>query len=262
MKKRVCALLLTACIVFGLALHFPMTAAAAEIKLPSATVTKLNTSIPVTGVTVADLLDGKVDLGGFMGGTLTEGLSTWPLTFALRFQADYASEEQLEKYGDWQADFELMVTEDVCGTDGYLAGQYTNFSPYWVIVEDPSYTEPVIHAGEPVRVMEFAGLPQTYNQIYSGVGTFNCGLFLNDAFWRAHPNAKVWLSLKIYDPNNQNAQGITIGYPHVFVSPYANEGTEAPETGDTTNTLLWTTLLMGGVAMLWMQLNDRKREMI
>lgn len=35
----------------------------------------------------------------------------------------------------------------------------------------------------------------------------------------------------------------------------------APKTGDTTHTLLWTALFLGGVAMMWMQLNDRKREM-
>lgn len=36
--------------------------------------------------------------------------------------------------------------------------------------------------------------------------------------------------------------------------------TAAPKTGDTTHTLLWTALFLGGMAMLWMQLSDRKRE--
>lgn len=40
-----------------------------------------------------------------------------------------------------------------------------------------------------------------------------------------------------------------------------NSKNKAPNTGDTTNTLLWTALFLGGVAMMWMQLNTRKREM-
>ena len=40
-----------------------------------------------------------------------------------------------------------------------------------------------------------------------------------------------------------------------------NSKNKAPKTGDTTNTLLWTALFLGGVAMMWMQLNTRKREM-
>lgn len=38
------------------------------------------------------------------------------------------------------------------------------------------------------------------------------------------------------------------------------EKTAAPQTGDTTHTLLWAALFFGGVAMMWMQLNARKRE--
>lgn len=37
--------------------------------------------------------------------------------------------------------------------------------------------------------------------------------------------------------------------------------TAPPKTGDTTHTLLWTALFLGGMAMMWMQLSDRKREM-
>lgn len=39
-----------------------------------------------------------------------------------------------------------------------------------------------------------------------------------------------------------------------------NSKNKAPNTGDTTNTVLWTALFLGGVAMMWMQLNTRKRE--
>ena len=226
MKKRVCALLLAVCVAFGLLFQFPATATAAGIELPSAKITQLDTSTPVTGVSAADLLNHTVSIPAFMDGTLKEGLSTWPLTYALCFQAEKASDEQMDEYGDWIADFELMVTEDVRGTDGYLAGQYSTFSPYWVIVEDPENEDVVIDAGKPLRVMEIAGLKLPYWEIYQNVGTFNCGLFLNDDFWRAHPNAKVWLSLKLYD--NVSGESRTIGYPKVFISPYANEGTEAP----------------------------------
>lgn len=74
------------------------------------------------------------------------------------------------------------------------------------------------------------------------------------------------------DPNCSNTSDPSVsGYgKHVYDNDYdtvcntcnytRTAPAERPETGDITNITLWTMLVMGGMAALWMQLEQRKRE--
>ena len=140
-----------------------------DIALPTATVTSLNV------------------------GEITEV----PLTFAMNFKADPATQAPLLAYGNWYADFELKVNKDVTfnldGTaDGYLAGQYDSWSPAWVQVPKKSVTLP---ANTALKIMETGsetygkpGLKYTYGEVYDRVKDFDCGVFFTEAFLEANPD--------------------------------------------------------------------------
>ena len=90
--------------------------------------------------------------------TVTE-IENEDLTFALNFKADGVTPEQLEYYGDWYADFELTVNKEVTfnanGTaDGYLAGQYDEWSENWVSVP---FDDVTLTAGAPLTGQPMAG---------------------------------------------------------------------------------------------------------
>ena len=170
-----------------------------SIDLPTATATELN---------VADITDV-------------------PLTFAMNFVADPATEAQLLAYGNWYADFVLTVNKDVTynlnGTkDGYLAGQYDSWSPAWVTVPNKDVT---VAAGEPVKIMETAaetygkaGLKYTYMEVYDRVKDFDCGVFFNEEFLAANPDIYVTLELRIYNPLDES-QSYLIGETYTFGNP-------------------------------------------
>ena len=113
--------------------------------------------------------------------TVTE-IDREDLTFALNFKADDATEAQLDAYGDWYADFELKINQDVTfdangGADGYLSGQYDNWGSDWKKVPDGKVK---VEADKPVKIMEYAaelmgqpGLKLTYNDVYSFVKNFD-----------------------------------------------------------------------------------------
>ena len=146
------------------------------------------------------------------------------LTFAMNFKADEASAEQLAYYGNWYADFVLTVNKDVTfnangGADGYLSGQYDEWSENWVSVP---FEDVTLKANEPLKIMEYAselmnktGLKLTYKDVYTSVKDFDCGVYFEPDFLAANPDLEVTLELKMYDPKNE-AKGYVIGESYVF----------------------------------------------
>lgn len=150
------------------------------------------------------------------------------LTFAMNFKADAITEKQLAYYGDWYADFELTLNKDVTfytgeGADGYLAGQYDDWSANWVKV--PYNKSVTVQAGETIRIMEFAselmgkpGLKYTFREVYDSVKDFDCGLFFNTEFLMENPDLKVTLNLRMYN-NEDETQTYSIGETYEFTLP-------------------------------------------
>lgn len=134
------------------------------------------------------------------------------LTFAKKFIADEADANVLATYKDWYADFVLTVNKDVTfnangGADGYLAGQYDEWSENWVSVPFENVT---LKANEPLKIMEYAaklmnkqGLKLTVNDVYEFVKEFDCGVFFDKEFMAANPDLEVTLELRIFHPENE-----------------------------------------------------------
>lgn len=154
-------------------------------------------------------------------------ISKEDLTFALNFVANEPDASQLAYYGNWYADFELIINKDVTfdanGTgDGYLAGQYDAWSPNWIYVP----LSPVeIKANEPLRVMEFAaelmsqsGLKMTYQEVLENIKDFDCGVYFAPEFLEANPDLEVSLALMLYDPENET-ESYSVGDTYVFEVP-------------------------------------------
>ncbi|MBE7056431.1 MAG: hypothetical protein E7388_03190 [Ruminococcaceae bacterium] len=151
-------------------------------------------------------------------------ISTENLTFAMNFLVDEITDEQLAYYEDWYADFELTVNKTVTfnndGTaDGYLSGQYDEWSPDWVNVPAKAVT---INAGETIRVMEFGaellgkpGLRYTFGEVYTGVKDFDCGIYFTEEFLEANPDVEVTLELRMYE-TAESTEGVTVGDTYVY----------------------------------------------
>lgn len=169
------------------------------------------------------LVDGKKLKSNLPTATVTS-IENGNLTFALNFKADEASAEQLEYYGDWYADFVLTINKDVTfnangGADGYLSGQYDEWSENWVNVPLEDVT---LKAGEPLKIMEYAaklmnqsGLKFTYNEVYSIVKDFDCGVFFEEDFLAENPDLKVTLELRMYN-NEDESESYAIGETYTF----------------------------------------------
>lgn len=148
------------------------------------------------------------------------------LTFAMNFDVDAVTPEQLAYYDKWFADFELTINKDVTfdangGKDGHLAGQYDEWSLSWVKVP----TSPVqIKANEPLKIMAFAaefldepGLKYTFGEVYSVVKNFDCGIYFTPEFLAANPDLKVTLELKMYNPVDEN-ENYVVGETYIFTT--------------------------------------------
>lgn len=153
-----------------------------------------------------------------------------PLTFALKFVADEATEEQLAYYGNWYADFELTLnkTATFCAdsetADGYLSGQYDEWSENWISVP---FTDVTLEANVTLKIMEYAaslmgqsGLKVTYNDVYIGVKEFDCGVFFTEEYLAANPDLIVTLSLEMYNPADET-QSYSIGPVYTFYAAAA-----------------------------------------
>ena len=149
-------------------------------------------------------------------GTLTD--ADPDLTFALNFAikdlenlGDVYLENLMEAYGDWYTDYVLTISgltdESVTfnadgNADGYLAGQYDNWSENWVSVP---FDDVTVQNGESLYIMATAaelmgknGLRFTLAEIAEIVQNFNCGVYFTPEFLAANPNMEVELELKVF----------------------------------------------------------------
>ncbi len=146
------------------------------------------------------------------------------LTYALNFKADPATEAQLAAYGDWYADFVLTVNKNATfnangEVDGYLAGQYDEWSENWVSVP---FENTAIEADVPLKIMEKAaeimgepGLKYRYSEVYETVQDFDCGVYFSDEFLKANADLVTTLELRIYNPENEE-EYYSIGTAYEF----------------------------------------------
>ena len=162
------------------------------------------------------------------------------LTFAMNFKVDSITEEQLNHYGSWYADFELTVNTDVVfnndgSADGWLAGQYDAWSENWVTVPFGKYAPVTVKANEPLKIMAFAaelmdepGLKYTYKEVYDSVKDFDCGVFFDNEFLAANPDLEVKLELKMYNPENES-ENYVIGETYIYNNPIIAKNTTTNE---------------------------------
>ena len=156
--------------------------------------------------------------------TATE-LTEEKLTFALNFKADPVTQEQLDYYGGWYADFEIKLNKDITfnddkSADGWLAGQLDAWSERWITI--PPYENLTVQANTPLRIMEYAGKligqgghRYTYGEIYEGIKDFDCGIYLDEEFLAANPDVEVTLELRMYNPADES-ESYVLGETHVF----------------------------------------------
>ena len=152
------------------------------------------------------------------------------LTFAMNFRVNSVTEEQLTYYGNWYADFELTVNKEVTfnndgSADGWLAGQYDEWSYDWVTVPFGKFAPVTLEANETMKIMVFAaecldepGLKYTFREVYETVKDFNCGVFFDDEFLLANPDLVVTLELKMYNPENES-ENYVIGETYTYYNP-------------------------------------------
>ncbi|MBE6037388.1 MAG: S-layer homology domain-containing protein [Clostridiales bacterium] len=180
---------------------------------------------------------------GLPTATVTEITVTDPeLTFALKFVADEPTAMQKEAYGSWIADYVLTVNQDVTfaadgSGDGYLAGQYTNYSEDWVLVPlEGNNIE--VKANQSINIMGkmTEGIPGavdvTYNDILTFVQEFNCGAFFSEEYLDSlTSDLVVTLELKVYNPEDET-ESYTVGdvktFTVEFEAPYVPEPTPTP----------------------------------
>lgn len=140
------------------------------------------------------------------------------LTFALNFKikdmenlTDEYLEKLFNKYGDYYTDYVLTISglsqESVTfnangNADGYLAGQYDNWSENWVSVPFENVT---VENGQSLYIMEYAaklmgqqGLRFTLAEVAEIVQNFDCGVYFTPEFLAANPGLKVDLELKVF----------------------------------------------------------------
>ena len=149
------------------------------------------------------------------------------LTFSMNFKVDDVTAAQLAYYGKWYADFELTVNKAVTlnndgSADGWLSGQYDEWSYDWVTVPFGKFAPVTLAAGETVKIMEFAaelmdepGLRYTFREVYETVKDFNCGVFFDDEFLLANPDLEVKLELRMYNPADET-ENYVIGETYIF----------------------------------------------
>ena len=155
-----------------------------------------------------------------------------PLTFALNFaigDTKNLTDEYLEKlfrqYGHYYTDYVLTISgltdESVTfnadgNANGYLGGQYDNWSENWVYVP---FDDVTVNNGESLYIMEYAakllnqsGLRFTLAEIAEIVVNFDCGVYFTPEFLKANPDMEVTLELKVFteDKNGNKIADITV----------------------------------------------------
>ncbi len=152
------------------------------------------------------------------------------LTFAKNFKIPTEiTDDQIEKYAEWFADFELKVNKDITfnadgSADGYLAGHYGDYG--WISVP---FNDVTIKANESFKIMEYAakllnkpGLKFTCAEVFSLVQDFSCGVFVNDEYLAKNPDFQIDLALNLYEPANETVP-VPASDKFVFTVDYADE---------------------------------------
>jgi hypothetical protein len=88
--------------------------------------------------------------------------------------------------------------------DGYLAGQYDEWSENWVSV--PFGNSVTVNNGESFYIMEYAaellgepGLRYTLEEVATIVVNFDCGVYFTEEFLAANPDMVVTLQLVVFN---------------------------------------------------------------
>ena len=184
------------------------------------------------------------------------------LTFALNFgikdlEAIMADEALMEalfaKFGKMYVDYRLTIeglTADSVvfnadGTaDGYLGGQYDEWSSDWVYVPFENVT---IENGGSIMIMELAaklmgkdGLRMTLEEIVAIVADFDCGVYFTPEFLAANPGMKVTLELIVFNEENGELVDVINVAKNEFVAPHVHNY-EAVVTAPTCEAAGYTT---------------------
>lgn len=150
------------------------------------------------------------------------------LSFALNFTFDGLenwTEEYIEallaQYGNWLVDFRLTISgltaesvrfnADDETADGYLGGQYDDWSENWVYVP---FTDATIADDGSLLIMNYAagnldepGLRYTLAEVAAIVVDFDCGMYFTPAFFEANPDVQVKLELVVVPVDENGVQG-------------------------------------------------------
>jgi len=299
MKKRVCALLLAVCVAFGLLFQFPATATAAEIELPEADVEymcnkDIGELILQFGMTftapkeASEYDDWHVDYeltfsedvygkDGILAGSYEAYKNgEWvvieiPEDDLLYSQKLFSAYEPVRiiktfsepVFGVANAELDYSFIRDVVGTfqcgltlkPGCNASVKLALKLYETDANGNetgrSYT-----VGDDYVYIKGATAPHicVESNWVKGDKTHykkHC-VYADCPFYKSNPSKNIFD--ESYHTFGADDACTTCGY-------LRDAGTEAPKTGDTTNTLLWGALFIGGMAMMWMQLAERRREM-
>ena len=155
------------------------------------------------------------------------------LTFALNFAikdienlSDDYLDALIETYGKHYVDYVLTiegltsenVTFNADGTaDGYLAGQYDEWSANWISVPFETVT---VNNGDSLYIMEYAaklmgkaGLRMTLEEIATIVINFDCGVYFTPEFLAANPDMVVTLQLIVFTEDAEGNKTLVDGAP-------------------------------------------------
>lgn len=164
-----------------------------DSELPNATINNITAQQPEGGYTY-----------GFVGTNFSGLTLEDPDELNAVYQIiakDTSAEAQANKYADWKCDFFVKVNKDIEANTIILAGQYDAFSEDWV-----AFSNPVAVDGETyIPLLLLVSNGWTYEDIVSGVGTFNCGV--KDVNGSLATNGVIFtVQLRLVDPNAADLQ--------------------------------------------------------
>ena len=186
---------------------------------------------------------------------------TFALNFGIKDLEKIAEDEALlnalfATYGKMYVDYRLtiegltvdkVVFNNNGEADGYLGGQYDEWSPEWVYVP---FEDVTLANGESLMIMEYAaslmgksGLRYTLEEIITVVVDFDCGVYFTPEFLAANPDMVVTLELIVFEEDAEGNKTLLNDAPiakNVFTVPHEHSY-EAVVTAPTCETAGYTT---------------------
>lgn len=104
-------------------------------------------------------------------------------------------------YQDWIADYEITCTADLPEDAVYLLGQYFNNEAEW-----QGFLTPAVEANKPYPLLGSVGYDLTFEQVFSFVETFKCGVTENPALNAVPAGTEMTVALKIYKYDDPSAE--------------------------------------------------------